>query len=109
MTYALIEGPATLRWDNIDLPRNEIRIKTRKTGKRLSIPIAPALKTQLKACQPLARVIFIQRRRLQSQAKNAPELYRTNLPICWRKPGFATKRRIEAKEKVGMGNVRRTV
>jgi integrase len=35
---------ATLCWENIDLPRNEIRIKTRKTGKRLSIPIAPPLK-----------------------------------------------------------------
>jgi len=38
---------ATLRWDNIDLARNEIRIKTRKTGKRLSIPIAPALKAHV--------------------------------------------------------------
>ena len=40
---------ATLRWDNIDLPRNEIRIKTRKTGKRLAIPVAPALKTHIKS------------------------------------------------------------
>ncbi|MBV8226999.1 MAG: tyrosine-type recombinase/integrase [Verrucomicrobia bacterium] len=38
---------ATLHWDNIDLARNEIRIKTRKTGKRLSIPIAPPLKTHI--------------------------------------------------------------
>ena len=38
---------ATLRWDNIDLARNEIRIKTRKTEKRLSIPIAPALKAHI--------------------------------------------------------------
>jgi integrase len=30
---------ATLRWDNIDMVRNEIWIKTRKTGKRLLIPI----------------------------------------------------------------------
>ena len=40
---------ATLRWDNIDLTRNEIRIKTRKTGKRLAIPVAPALKTHIKS------------------------------------------------------------
>jgi integrase len=40
---------ATLRWDNIDLARNEIRIKTRKTGKRLSIPIAPPLKTHIES------------------------------------------------------------
>jgi hypothetical protein len=30
----------TLHWDNIDLARNEIRIETRKTGKRLAIMIA---------------------------------------------------------------------
>jgi integrase len=40
---------ATLRWDNIDLARNEIRIKSRKTGKRLAIPIAPALKTHIES------------------------------------------------------------
>src|SRR5260370_21901285 len=40
---------ATLRWDNIDLARNEIRIKTRKTGKRLAITIAPALKTHVES------------------------------------------------------------
>ena len=40
---------ATVRWDNIDLDRNEIRIKTRKTGKRLSIPIALALKAHLRS------------------------------------------------------------
>jgi len=45
---------ATLRWDNIDLARNEIRIKTRKTGKRLAIPIAPPLKTHIESL-PAAR------------------------------------------------------
>jgi integrase len=40
---------ATFRWENIDLARNEIRIKTRKTGKRLSIPIAPPLKTHIES------------------------------------------------------------
>jgi integrase len=45
---------ATLRWDNIDLVRNEIRIQTRKTGKRLAIPIAPPLKTHIESL-PAAR------------------------------------------------------
>jgi integrase len=40
---------AIFRWDDIDLPRNEIRIKTRKTGKRLSIPIARPLKTHIES------------------------------------------------------------
>jgi integrase len=40
---------AALRWDNIDLARNEIRIKTRKTGKRVAIPIAPPLRTHIKS------------------------------------------------------------
>jgi integrase len=40
---------ASLRWDNIDLTRNEIRIKTRKTGKRLSIPMALPLKTHIES------------------------------------------------------------
>jgi integrase len=40
---------ATLRWDNIGLARNEIRIKTRKTGKRLSIPIGPPLKAHIES------------------------------------------------------------
>jgi integrase len=39
----------TLRCDNIDLARNEIRIKIRETGKRLSIPIAPPLKTHIES------------------------------------------------------------
>jgi integrase len=40
---------ATLRWDNIDVTRSEIRIKTRKTGKRLSIPIGPPLRTHIES------------------------------------------------------------
>jgi integrase len=40
---------ATSHWDNIDFARNEIRIRTRKSGKRLSIPIAPPLKTHIKS------------------------------------------------------------
>jgi hypothetical protein len=35
--------------DNIDLARNEIRIKTRKTGKRLSIPMVLPLKTHIES------------------------------------------------------------
>ncbi len=34
---------ARLTWSNIDLQRNELRLVTSKTGKRLIIPLAPAL------------------------------------------------------------------
>jgi Site-specific recombinase XerD len=34
---------ALLTWTNVDLERNELRIVTRKTNKRLIIPLAPAL------------------------------------------------------------------
>ena len=38
---------ARLTWDNIDLVRGEIRLKTGKTGKRLILPIAPPLRKHL--------------------------------------------------------------
>jgi integrase len=38
---------ATLTWDHVNLSRNEIRLKTCKTGKRLTIPIASRLRTRL--------------------------------------------------------------
>jgi integrase len=38
---------AELTWDNVDLVRSEIRLKTRKTGKRLILPIAPPLRRHL--------------------------------------------------------------
>ena len=38
---------ALLTWDNVDLERNEIRLRTRKTGKRLMIPIAAPLSSHL--------------------------------------------------------------
>ena len=37
----------SLTWDNIDLERNEIRLRTRKTGKRLTIPIASPLRSHI--------------------------------------------------------------
>lgn len=36
-----------LTWENVDLMAGEIRLTTRKTGKRLIIPIAPPLRTHL--------------------------------------------------------------
>jgi integrase len=36
-----------LTWDNIDLERGEIRIRTRKTKKRVLIPIAPPLRQHI--------------------------------------------------------------
>ena len=38
---------ATLTWSNIDLERGELRLQTRKTGKRLIIPLAPPLASHL--------------------------------------------------------------
>jgi integrase len=40
---------AALTWANVDLPRNEIRFVTRKTGKRMMIPIATPLARCLEA------------------------------------------------------------
>jgi integrase len=40
---------ALLTWDNIDLERNEIRLRTRKTAKRLMIPIAAPLRSHLES------------------------------------------------------------
>ena len=40
---------AVLTWSNIDLERDEIRLITRKTGKRLTIPIAEPLREHLES------------------------------------------------------------
>jgi integrase len=40
---------AALSWDNIDPARNEIRFRTRKTGKRILIPIAPPLRAHIES------------------------------------------------------------
>lgn len=38
---------ATLTWANLDLERNEIRLTTRKTGRRLILPLASALRAHI--------------------------------------------------------------
>ena len=38
---------ATLKWSNIDLERNEIRLVTRKTGRRIILPMAGALRSHI--------------------------------------------------------------
>jgi hypothetical protein len=38
---------ALLRWSNVDLERNETRFVTRKTGKRIILPMAGALRSQI--------------------------------------------------------------
>lgn len=47
---------AVLTWDNVDLLKNEIRLRTHKTCKRLILPIAPALRSHLDSlpywCEP---------------------------------------------------------
>jgi integrase len=42
---------ASLTWDQVDLRCNEIRLTTRKTGKRLLIPIAGPLRTHIESLQ----------------------------------------------------------
>jgi integrase len=47
---ALRRGDAAcLKWEDVDLPGNRIRIKTRKTGEKVSIPIFPRLRQVLEA------------------------------------------------------------
>jgi integrase len=43
---------ASLTWDQVDLQRGEIRLVTRKTAKRLIIPIAGPLKTHIDSLEP---------------------------------------------------------
>jgi integrase len=38
---------ATLRWSNIDLLRNELRLSTRKTGKTMILPLAAPLRKHI--------------------------------------------------------------
>lgn len=46
---------ASLTWDQVDLERNEIRLTTRKTGKRLLLPIAGALRAHIESLDPADR------------------------------------------------------
>jgi integrase len=38
---------ATLRWNNLDLARGELRLSTRKTGKAIVLPLAASLRRQI--------------------------------------------------------------
>ena len=38
---------ATLRWNNLDLLRNELRLSTRKTGKTMILPLAATLRKHI--------------------------------------------------------------
>jgi integrase len=40
---------ATLRWGNIDLQRNELRLSTRKTGKAMILPLAAPLRKHIRS------------------------------------------------------------
>jgi integrase len=42
---------ASLRWSNIDLPRGELPLVTRKTGKTMILPIAAPLRRLLESLQ----------------------------------------------------------
>jgi integrase len=46
---------ASLTWDQVDLQRNEIRLATRKTGKRLLLLIAGALLAHIESLDPADR------------------------------------------------------
>jgi integrase len=38
---------ANLTWSNVDLAKGELRLTTRKTGRRLTLPLAPPLQEHL--------------------------------------------------------------
>src|SRR6202022_4695083 len=38
---------AALTWENLDLSKNEIRLRTRKTAKRIMVPIAKPLRQHI--------------------------------------------------------------
>ena len=40
---------ALLTWSNVDLARDELRLVTRKTGKRLTIPLAQPLREHIQS------------------------------------------------------------
>jgi integrase len=40
---------ATLTWNSVDLDRGEVRMVTRKTGRRMIIPLAPALRVHIES------------------------------------------------------------
>jgi len=42
---------ASLTWANIDLERNELRLTTQKTGKRLTIPLGTALRAHIESVE----------------------------------------------------------
>jgi hypothetical protein len=42
-----LETFATLRWNNLDLARGELRLSTRKTGKAIVLPLAASLRKQI--------------------------------------------------------------
>lgn len=46
---------STLTWANVDLARGEMRLTTRKTGKKLILPIAPPLRRHLESLPNLSQ------------------------------------------------------
>jgi integrase len=91
---------ALLTWSNIDLARDELRLVTRKTGKRLTIPLAQPLREHIEALGPVIR------RRLRSilvpSKLCARRVGRSRFPMdslsCWHKRGCvnATPMRVVA-------------
>lgn len=56
---ALRRGDACcLRWRDIDIPNNRIRIQTRKTGEPVALPIFPRLRRVLEARRRIGQFVF---------------------------------------------------
>ena len=97
---------AILSWDNIDLVRNEIRLVTRKTHKRLSIPIAAPLRTHLDSLpnadkpgtwlHPKAAATVAKQKRSGTLSNQFADLFA--------QAGLGRKAPIRIKEKAGIGN-----
>jgi integrase len=103
---------AALTWDNLDLRKNEIRLRTRKTARRIMVPMAKPLRNILILCQPISnpkRQFTPRHSKLSLSTVDQPTSV-TILPIYWRRQGCAKGRRtIGAKEKVGVVKEHRTV
>jgi integrase len=87
---------AALTWDNLDLSKNEIRLRTRKTAKRIMVPMAKPLRQHLDSLpagfQP-GTPIHPKAFKLSIGRVDQPTSA-TILPIYWRRQGCAKGRRI---------------
>ncbi len=83
-----------LTWENVDLARNEIRLVTKKTGKRLTIPMSAPLRQQCCLYRPASPQTrrFTQGHAKRFRAKAEPTVFQIGLSIYWPRPGSGVSR-----------------